>query len=179
MPPEHGTSHSASDPAHPTDAASTGTPQRRETIGHRLRSPLHAILGYVGLLKADAGAKHLEQLGIIHDSACELLASIDDLPESVTNMPFPARTLAASRSDRTSKPDLTSLPPLPVDEVRVLRDLLQLGRLIDIEQWAAQLGERWPDHAESSRQIETLAREANLPELHRLLSVWLNLTANP
>lgn len=147
--------------------ARVAAPQR-ETIGHRLRSPLHTILGYAGLLKADASAQQLEQLGIIEDSARTLLQSINALPKTVNDLPFPTPQQDDSVPQAPSQP-ATSLRDLPSNEIALLRSLLDFGRLIEIERWAQLVGERLPAHRETTRHIEALARTANLPELQRLL----------
>ena len=141
---------------------------QRETIGHRLRSPLHTILGYAGLLKTDASAQQLEQLGIIEDSARALLRSIDALPKTVNDLPFPTPQQDDSAPPASSGP-VTNLRGLPGTDIALLRSLLNFGRLIEIERWAKLVGERLPAHRDTTRHIEMLARSANLPELQRLL----------
>lgn len=150
------------------DKAEAATHQR-ENLAHRLRSPLHTILGYAGLLKADASARQLEQLGIIEDSARALLASIDALPDSVKSLPWQGLAPASAHGESASAPSTFTLRRLPGNELAMLRSLLDFGRLIAIERWAQQLGERVPDLLETTRHIQMLARSANLPELQQLL----------
>lgn len=160
------TPHVPIDVAGPEAAA---TPVSRETVGHRLRTPLHTILGYVSLLQAKTTGDALEMLNIVEDSARQLLAMVNELPEA--NRPARPRdepTTMASASRPAGNPTAT-VAGLPARELETLRDLLQLGRLLQIDRWAYDLIERYPKHTAAAQHIIGLARSANLPALEKLL----------
>lgn len=51
------------------------------SVSHELRTPLHTILGYVRLLRKEAGGEVGRQLAIVERSSAQLLKLIDDLLE--------------------------------------------------------------------------------------------------
>lgn len=151
-----------------------GVTQRVETLGHRMRTPLHTIMGYVGLLQANAQGEAYAQLGIIEASARQLLGMLDELPFATRMGAALAPMAAATPASGAAEPP----PSLPADQLTTLRELLQLGRLLQIERWAADLMDRLPQHANAAHSIVTLARSANLPELEALLNQWTRQAVN-
>lgn len=155
--------------SNPDGSGGQPKPAHPENIAHRLRNPLHTILGYVGLLKAKASGDSLAQLDIVLASARDLLASIDALPEHIKSQPFqPPQAPAQPAAAAPLAVDLAAAR-LPHTDIEMLRTLLQLGRLLEIERWADGLAARLPQHADLARHIQALARSANLPMLQQLL----------
>ena len=146
--------------------------RRGESVGHRMRSPLHAILGYTGLLKADASDEVLERLGIIEDSAHQLLAIINELPEYASMVTHEPRASTDPAHTPASDTITSSMTPLPNAEITTFRNLLKSGHLLQIERWATGLIDRYPSHAGSAHHLIALSRSADLPALERLLEQW-------
>ena len=149
-------------------ASPTGSPAD-ETLGHRMRTPLHTILGYASLLKAGANDEDKERLDIIEDSARHLLTILNELQQSASHdtQELQASTGTVLKRDRDAI--AASLAQLPEPEIATFRELLRLGRLLEIERWASSLADRYPPQAAAARQIMALARSANLSVLEKLL----------
>ncbi|MEY4137989.1 MAG: His Kinase (phospho-acceptor) domain [Pseudomonadota bacterium] len=133
-----------------------------------MRTPLHTILGYASLLKAGANDEDKERLDIIEESARQLLTLLNELQQSASLDTHEPHTSADPFMRRDWEAISALLAQLPEPETAIFRELLGLGRLLQIECWASSLIDRYPLHEASARQIMALARSANLPALANL-----------
>lgn len=155
-----------------SDTSTSGTAPEplHETVGHRLRTHLHTILGYAGLVRSASTGEAYEQLGLVEDSAKAMLALIDQLP--VQHLPQVASRPASPAATTHARGGPMSWPAPPTSELAHFGQLLQFGRLIQIEQWATQRMLVAPEWVATAQHVAMLARSANLPELEQLLQHW-------
>ena len=154
------------DPSLSDMQSKASTPEHRETLGHRLRTSLHTIIGYTGLVRSTMTGPGFDHLGIVESSAREMLALIEELP----SMSRPIAAFGAAASvERPQGPQPSPLAALATSDVAALRRLLQMGRLFQIERWANDLMARQPEHVTLAQSIIALTHSANLPALEKLL----------
>jgi signal transduction histidine kinase len=83
---------------------------------------------------------------------------------ALANTPSPS----SSYSFSPSFPEPIPLPPLPADELASFRELLDLGRVVKIEDWVQALAAKNPAYSDLAQRIVPHCRAGNLPELEKL-----------